>query len=417
MNIGKIVLVAQREYIFNFRRPSFLFTAFGFPILIFGIMYFVFNFIIDSETRLDDWQRIAFVDYAGIVVRNDDEHNPDGYAALNETEAHAQLLEGKLDGYFVIARDYVTSGQVIFVAEKQAPAALLNERIPDFLRRQIAAGVSNLDAIEPRLREDLETDLREVQSGETVGEIAIYGRFMVPFIFVFIYFMATSTTAQFMMSGVVEEKENRLMEVLATSLRPIELLTGKIVGLVLLSLTQVAFWVLGGIGIALMNDDAREFLSGVGLTPGEVLLLVALFVLNFLLFASMMLAIGAAVTAESESRQVAGFFTFILVIPFIFLSAYFEDPNGTLPVVLTFIPLTTSMSLILRLGISAVPLWQVVNALGIQIIFTMAVLWLAAKIFRMGMLMYGKMLTPGEIVRALREDRAPVISTPTGGRR
>ncbi len=143
------------------------------------------------------------------------------------------------------------------------------------------------------------------------------------------------------------------------------------------------------------------------------MLLVLLFILNFLVFSAAMLAIGAAVTAEAESRQIAGFFTFIGVLPIMFLAAFLTNPDGPLPMFFTFFPLTAAMSLIMRLGLATLPAWQIVLSVAIQVMTVVVVMWLAAKVFRLGMLMYGKRLTPREVWRALREGRT-VMTTATG---
>jgi ABC-2 type transport system permease protein len=215
------------------------------------------------------------------------------------------------------------------------------------------------------------------------------------------------------MSGVVEEKENRLMEILATSLRPLELLWGKVLGLGALSLTQVLVWSAAGLAIASSNADAREFLSGASFRAGDLVLVAALFVINFLLFAAMMMAVGASVTAETESRQVAGLFTFVMVAPMALLVTFFTNPNGPLPVFFSFFPLTAALGLIMRMGLTTLPAWQIVLSVAIQVATTIGIMWLAAKVFRLGMLMYGKPLTPRALWRALREGKV-TLTTATG---
>jgi ABC-2 type transport system permease protein len=216
-----------------------------------------------------------------------------------------------------------------------------------------------------------------------------------------------------MMSGVVEEKENRLMEILATSVRPIELLWGKMLGLGALSLTQVALWAIAGLLIASQNKDAGDFLSGASFRPGDLALMMGLFLINFFLCAASMLAIGASVTAEAESRQIAGIFTFILVIPLALIGLFLNNPDGTLPVFFTFFPFTAAIGLILRLGLTTLPAWQIVLSVAIQVATTLVVIWLAAKIFRLGMLMYGKPLTPRTLWHALREGRTTLTTAQT----
>jgi ABC-2 type transport system permease protein len=255
--------------------------------------------------------------------------------------------------------------------------------------------------------------LRDIESGKELSDTALIGRLLLPFIFVLLYFMATSTTAQFLMSGVVEEKENRLMEILATSLRPQELLWGKLLGLGALSLTQIVLWTGGGLLIATINKDAQTFVAGARFQAGDIVLILVLFIINFLVFSAIMLGIGASVTAEAESRQIAGLFTFINVLPIALLATFFGNPNGPLPLFFTFFPLTAATGLILRLGLTALPAWQIGVSLAIQIVSVGVVMWLAAKVFRLGMLMYGKPLTPRTLLTALREGHTTLTTATT----
>ncbi len=429
MSWRKVFLVLRREYLYNFRRPSFLFTAFGVPLISLGAMVLIGYLANRSESDLDAFHRVGYVDRAGVLQAQGP--NPYGYFPIADPQlsppqptesgeagayfdalerfAAQQLAAGELDAYFVLSDHYVYSGQVALYARRSVPQKL-REQIKDFLRAQIARRVPSDVPLPPARLEKIEYVLRDAQSGAELSEAALIGRLMLPLLFVMLYVMATSTTAQFLMSGVVEEKENRLMEILATSLRPLELLWGKLLGLGALALTQVALWAAAGVLIALLNETAREFVSGARFAPADLGLLGVLFVSNFLLFAAVMLGIGAAVTAETESRQLAGVFTLVLVLPIIFTGTYINDPNGPLPTVLTFVPFTAAMSLLLRVTLGHLPAWQIGVSVGIQALTVVAVVALSAKVFRLGMLMYGKMLTPRALWQALRSGQRTLTS-------
>jgi len=432
MITSKVWLVLRREYTYNFRRPSFLFTAFGVPLISIVAIFLIFQFSVEREANLDKFQRVGYVDRAMIVepagpnpadytpVTQPDlpmpaaDSQPDALPAyFDALEAHAseQLLAGELDAYFVIPEHYVLSGQVTLVTQRSVPQALL-DAIEDFLATQIAYRAPETLPVPVERLVDAEFTLRDLDSGEEMSEAALVGRLLLPLIFALIYFMATSTTAQFLMSGVVEEKENRLMEILATSLRPAELLVGKLLGLGALALTQVALWGAGGLLIALVNEDARTFLGGAKFQTTDLALIGVLFLINFLIFSASMLGIGAAVTAEAESRQIAGVFTFLMVLPLMFSAAFFTNPDGPLPVFLSLFPLTAAIGLTMRLGVGTLPTWQIGLSMAIQIVTALIVVWLAIKVFRLGMLMYGKPLTPRTLWVALREGRVTLTSAP-----
>lgn len=429
----KAWLVTRREYTYNFRRPSFLFTAFGVPLITLLAMVVVFVITTQRETSLDDFQRIGYIDRAMII--NAAAPNPAGYFPISdptvpmpvetsrgkligeyfdglEAYAQRQLQEGGLDAYFVIPQNYLFSGRIDLYMRRNMPEAL-RSNIEDFMRAQIASRAPDTLPVPVERLATQEFIIRDLDSGEELSEAAILGRIILPFVFVMVYFMSTSTTAQFLMSGVVEEKENRLMEILATSVRPADLLWGKLLGLGALSLTQVALWALAAVAIRQVNDDARAFFSGMEFDPVHLALIGVLFLINFLLFAATMLGIGASVTAEAESRQIAGFFTFINVLPIMFVGTFFSNPDGPLPIFFSFFPLTAAVGLTLRIGLlGGVPAWQIGLSLAVQVLAAWGVMWLAVRVFRLGMLMYGKPLTPRALWQALREGRATLTTAP-----
>jgi ABC-2 type transport system permease protein len=126
------------------------------------------------------------------------------------------------------------------------------------------------------------------------------------------------------------------------------------------------------------------------------------FMLNYFLLASLMAGIGAVVGAEQESRQVGGIISLIVVIPFFFFSSFISDPNGTAPLVLSLIPLTAPISVILRMSFGTIPAWQLALSLAILLISTIIVAWGSGRVFRWALLMYGKRPTPRELLRAIR---------------
>ncbi|WP_119067254.1 ABC transporter permease [Aggregatilinea lenta] len=421
---NKVKLVLLREYLFNFKRPSFLFTAFGVPALTLVAMFFIIQFTANRETNTDAFQKVGYIDRSGIITEAapgfetfapvtdvdvevpGENATPDEIADYSDTlqqRAEQQLGSGVLDAYFVVPDNYVLTGLVDLYADQNIPEALQND-VEDFMRAQIAARApDDLAVSADRLADPVDVVLRDIDTDDELGEYAVIGRILLPFLFAFLYFMATNTTAQFLMNGVVEEKENRLMEILATSLRPIELLWGKLLGLGALALTQIVLWVVAGIAIASQFDEAREFIGGGALDAPMLLLFLVVFVLNFALFSAIMLGIGAAVTAEAESRQFASIVTLINVLPIMLLSLYFVNPDGVVPVFFMFFPLTAGVGLIMRIGLTDIPLWQIGISLVIQVVATIVIMWLAAKVFRLGMLMYGKRLTPRALWAALRE--------------
>lgn len=398
----KIWLIARREYVYNFRRRSFLFTAFGVPLFTFGMWFLIFAVAENVYGGVGSLGNIGYVDEAGILA--DAVEKPEEYLAFPDEEtAHQALLDGEIGAYFVIDANFLSNGQVDGYAFEGIPDGI-EAQLEDFLKANVAHLVPS-DAPLDRLLDPMDVTVVETSTGNRLGdEGALVARILTPFIFALLYLMAVNTTSQFLMSGVVEEKENRMMEILATSSTPLQMLWGKVLGLGTLGLTQVVIW--GAAGAVLLNlQTENSFLSGISISTDYLLISLAYLILGYFLFAAIMAGVGASVTAEQEGRQFAGLFSFVAVLPMVLSFSFFQDPNGTLPVVLSLFPLTAPIAMIVRVPLVSVPAWQLIASLGILALTTLGMVWLAARVFRLGMLMYGKRLTLREIANALRQGR------------
>ena len=202
------------------------------------------------------------------------------------------------------------------------------------------------------------------------------------------------------MGGIVEERSNRIMEILVTSITPTQLLMGKILGLGLLGLTQLVVW--GGAGLILMNVGQQfPFLNGISFPLDLMVVFVVFFLVSYFLLASLMAGIGAVVGSEQESRQFASLISLVLVIPFFFLTTFINNPNSNLALALSFIPFTSPITILLRMGFGSVPFWQIAVSLLILLVTTLFVIWASARVFRWGLLLYGKRIGIRQLIRVI----------------
>ncbi|MDX2141495.1 MAG: ABC transporter permease [Chloroflexota bacterium] len=404
--MGKWWLVAKHEFLSNVRRRSFLFAAFGAPLFTIGIMVLVFGVIINSFES-DITEQIGYVDLSGVLT--DAIERPEMFTPYpDETAAAAALESGDLLAYFVVAQDYMATGGVTLYRGGDVPPSVENA-IENYLLANLGAQVGNEDVAQ-LVQDPVDASIRALDSGRTVTAEGIIGLFIAPFIFMVVFLVAVQTTSGYLMSSVVDEKSNRVMEILVTSVTPFQLLFGKVIGLGLLGLLQLAIWLVAGAVVLSLNRDVGV-LSGVSFPPDLIALSLVYFLLNYFLTASIMAGIGAAVGSEQESRQIAGIFGFITAIPFFFIFTFFEDPNGPLPTFLTLFPLTSPMVYILRSAFTAIPTWQVIASLALLALTTVAVTWAAARIFRWTLLMYGKKVGFKTIMQALRSRQMGTTAT------
>lgn len=394
----KVLLVARREYTFNLRRPAFLFAAFGAPLISVLAMVIVVAVITSSEATIDDLGQIGYVDQAGVLAEAIDE--PETFRAYTDAEtAAAALAAGELGAYFVVPETYLASGDVQLYTNLRIPEDLYDV-FDDFLIANLSQRVTDPVLLD-RILDPVEMTATVQDSGRQVSEDSILGLIFVPMIFALVFYLAMQTTSSYLMSSVVEEKTTRMMEILVTSIKPLEMLMGKITGLGLLGLTQLAVWLAAGV-LLLQVGQGADFLTGVTLPLDLILISLVYFFLSYFLYASLMAGIGVVFGSEQESRQFAAIFTILAVAPFFFVASLFTDPDGTVMTALTLIPFTAPVTVIMRLSLTTIPTWQMAASLGLLLLTTAFLMWASARVFRWALLMYGKRPTPRELWRVVR---------------
>jgi len=187
-----------------------------------------------------------------------------------------------------------------------------------------------------------------------------------------------------------------------TSVSPMQMIGGKALGLIAVALTQVGVWLLAlGAALFILRGQV-SWLADIS-APWSTLGLAALFFLpTYVLLAGMMIAVGSMVTELQHGQQIAGFFNMLFALPFFFLILVFTNPDSPLMVALSLFPTTSLMTLTMRWGVTAVPMWQVALAFAILVASALGSIWLAAKVFRAGMLRYGQPLSLAGLRDALR---------------
>jgi ABC-2 type transport system permease protein len=225
-------------------------------------------------------------------------------------------------------------------------------------------------------------------------------------LFVVLY-MAITIYGTMLMHGVLEEKANRVVEVMAAAVRPIELMAGKMLGICGAALTQIGIWmacamVLTAPGLVAGLTSLPEGIRMPTLSPLLVAHVFALFLLGFVLYASFYALIGAAFNNPQEAQQLASVGVFFIVVPWMVFMPVLNDPDSTLAVVTSLIPLFTPMILMLRMAVKMPPAWQIVLAYTLTIAADVLMVWLCARVYRVGILMYGKRPSLKEIWRWAR---------------
>jgi ABC-2 type transport system permease protein len=217
-------------------------------------------------------------------------------------------------------------------------------------------------------------------------------------------YMVTFLYGMWVLRGISSDKRSRIVEVLLTAAKPVELMAGKLLGIGAVGLTQCAVWVVGGALLSLQGVAfARLFGLQLPQVSGAMLgWFLLYFILGYFVFATLYALAGAASTNSDEAPQVQFPITMLAVVPMLVFFVILREPSGTTAVVLSLVPFFAPTLMLLRLAISEPPAWQVAASLGLMVATILVSLWVTAKIFRAGILMSGKRQTLGELIRWLR---------------
>lgn len=408
----KVLIVARHEYLVNVRRVGFIVMTLLVPLLgVIGLLVAAFfagqaaTFL--ASTFVPETEVIGMVDQLGAFTPVLAEYEETVLLFPGEETGRAAVEADEIASLLVVPEDYVESGEVVIVSKESGFSAAIMED-SDVMR---AFFVDHLlrDDVDPVLRERLADPIKPVfvsleAEGETqAGPLSFILNLIVPYLLGILLVMTIFVTSGYLLQSVAKEKTSRVMEILLSSVTARELLAGKVLGLGALGLTQIVIWLLSSVALS----GGAAGLLGIALPllvrPQVLVLGVVYYVLGFLVYAVLMGSVGALGTTEQESQQLAGIFSMMAAIPLMVGGFMFSNPNMTFVRVLSWFPLTAPTMMLLRLPMVEVPVIDVVGSIVMLIITIPAILWAGSKVFRMGLLMYGKRPSLKQVLRALRQ--------------
>ncbi len=403
----RVITIAAREIVTMLRRPSWYVATFIVPLItiaIFlgmGLVGAAFGPRPDGAP-IGPLQRPAgFVDHAG-VIQSIPSHVHHLFVAFeDEAAAAAALRAEQIDSYFVVAPDYQASGKIVRVSRQTtigSATASDTQAFRSLLRINLVGDPQLAARLDQPL--DLEVDLADGGTARSESsEITIFSG--VSFGLALLLAFAILNGGGWLVQAISEEKENRTIEIVLTTVRPLQLMAGKLLGLGLMSLAQVSLWLIVGAGLLGIGGQTGQFDLG-SVAPGVWLWVLIYFVLGFLFVGGIMLALGAVGASAREAGQISGFMTIPLLVPLWFGGLITDRPDGALAVGLSLFPVTAPVTMMLRLGEGPVPLWQLLASVLLLAVATVGAIWLAARLFRSATLLTGAKPTPRVVWRALR---------------
>lgn len=397
--LNNIYLVAQREFLVNVRKRSFLFAVFGMPIMMGIIFAIVILATLAGEEAGADFENsiIGYVDNAGVIAEGG--ADAENFIAYETDEAARAALDAEeITVYFILPQLYMANGAVRVIGN-EAVGNELENAIEDFIVASLSTQVESDVPIE-RIQNPVDYEIFMESTQRMLSGAGILGLFLVPVLFIVIMVIGIQLSSTFLMSGVVEEKTNHIMEILITSVKPIELLAGKVIGLSLLGLVQLGVWIGVAFAVYLVAGDT-EFLSAISIPFDLVVISLTYFLLTYLMFASILAGIGSVVGGEQESRQYASIVSILLFAPMFVFQLFLTNPTSPVITAMTYIPFTSAMTYMLKSPFAPVPYWQVAISLAVLAITTLIMIWASAKVFRWGILLEGKKINLSTLFKVI----------------
>ncbi len=411
--MSRIALIARREFLTNVRRRSFLFTAFGLPIIIIAIQFALGHFIEHQNETTGTLGEVGYLDLTPEHVLAQAAGKPDEYRAFDDVDsAQSALLAREIGAYFVVPADYMEQGVVHAYSTRDIPRGIENQ-MAGFLTQNLLVDWPPERAA--RLQNPVNLTIATIGGGKEINEQASIAVILMPFVFAMLFIMSVFTTSGFLMQGVVEEKENRLVEILMTSITPLQMLWGKILGLGALGLLQVGVWAAAGGLVLSQGSNIWEGFRDITIPTALLVTSPIYLVLGYLLYGALLAGIGASVPSMQEGQQIASIISLIAVIPLMVAFTFIENANGILPTSMSLFPFTAPLGMIMRVPFADVPIWQIGLSVALLVLTTLAVVWVAAQVFRIGLLMYGKRLGLRPLWTALRQSAQATPIQAEGG--
>jgi ABC-2 type transport system permease protein len=316
----------------------------------------------------------------------------------------------KIKAYIVLTPKTLETGLAEWRAQSVKAEVVMREQIAGLLSRAATKERLKDKGVDPkvyeaaRLRVDLEPhEAKEIESGESGRNVGM--NLAISATFFFLIYISIFVYGAYIMRGVLEEKNNRIVEVIVSSVKPTTLMLGKILGIGLVGLTQYAVWATLALAITLPGVAA---IAGMGeglphIPVATIGAFVLFFVLGYFLYASLYAALSAPFNTEQEAQQFVMIPGMMLILTSTTWFFAFNQPNGRLATVLSFFPFTAPLMMFMRISVQTPPLWQIAASVAILVSTIVLVAWFAGRVYRVGILMYGKKPTLPEIFRWARQ--------------
>jgi len=398
--------IARLEYQRNVFKRGFIMVLLSVPLML--ALGLGSGLLIESLSNKD--LPVGYLDQADFIkttsLPEEARQDIEFIAFESEEEARTALEAGEVQAYLIVLPTYLQDQRVDLVY-KSSPGDGIYRQIYDLFQYNLLAGqppeIAARSAFRGRMLVRSADGSREFDPDAPTFDL------MLPLFigFAIVYMLVISSG--YLMAAIAEEKENRTMEVLVTSVSTNKLLAGKVLGIVGISLTLIIVWTsVGFLCVGLARGLGVEWFQLTNVPWRNILTVVLIGIPTYVLAASLMAAIGATVTSVQEGQSGAGLFIILHILPIYLTGFMIEEPNNPLVIALSVAPFTALMGSTLRQIFGFMPEWQIGLAVGLQLVFAIFGLWLAGRAVRLGMLRYGQRLKWKNLF--LRQGAAPLVA-------
>lgn len=420
----KTWLIIKREYVTRVHTKAFIWGTIAVPLFTIGIFAFQ---IVMSSRKPDHTLRIAILDDSGGLAASISQGLTEKLKSgkpvfqvvetveqpASAAEVHDQLLaevrRRQLDAFLVVPKDATAGKAAEFHTRNPGDLMMtssMNRAVSDAVVAQRLKSQGVLAGDVSRLVKGVDLKLIKIsrfgeseEEGQTFIVAVVVG--MLLYVTMIVYGVTT-------MRSVMEEKTTRIVEMLVASVKPFQLLAGKILGVAGVGLTQYLIWTVVG-GLFAAYSAAMVSAAGPGakmpkihLPTSLLIYLVIFFLVGYLLYASLYAAVGAMVSTDQEAQQLQTPLTMIILLSFLLFNVILQDPGSRVSTILSMIPFLSPILMVLRIALQTPPFWQIALSLVFSLLTTVGVVHLTARIYRVGVLMYGKRPSLVELARWLR---------------
>jgi ABC-2 type transport system permease protein len=449
--MNKISVIIKREYVTRVRKKSFIIMTILAPVLMAAIII-VPTILMSNQSG--EFKKIAVVEdnsnlFKGVIKNTKDAE----FVYLDNTRVEDLKKTFQKSGYYgilYISPELINTPNAVYLISIKQPAIGLLQHIENALKKEIerqkllAYKIENLDDIMKNVETSVSVQTKKLDESGTEQGTSTGIAMVLAYLFGFLMYMLVFIFGAQVMRGVIEEKTSRVVEVIISSVKPIQLMMGKIIGIALVGLTQFFIWIVLTVGIIgvlktsilpksniteISKSVPQNLMAGNVQTAGTtqttemspqlaefsklfnnamnqpwgliIICFVFYFITGYLLYASVFAAIGSAVDNETETQQFMLPVTIPIILALMVAMGTMQNPESPLSFWCSMIPLTSPIVMMARIPFG-VPYWQIAISMVIMLVTFLAFVWMAAKVYRTGILMYGKKTSWKEMWKWLR---------------